>query len=213
MQSNYKTEEQRKRIDELWLQQIPRKEIAKIVNQEYGTAFTDKAIQGHAAYYELPVRKNPEAWSVERDNRLKALWAEGNSGLICMRILNDEFGVSLTRNAIMGRVYRLGLPSHERKVCAPRGPKPRAARPPKLPRPPKLKPIPIPTPTIEDAQIPFGQRKQLLDLGENDCRWPVGDPLQPGFFFCGGKTAEGCSYCPAHAHRSVNHEYRWKRAA
>lgn len=48
-------------------------------------------------------------------------------------------------------------------------------------------------------EIPFEQRRTLLELRNNDCRWPYGDkPSDPDFFFCGGPKIEGCSYCDMH---------------
>jgi GcrA cell cycle regulator len=49
-----------------------------------------------------------------------------------------------------------------------------------------------------DKSIPMGQRCSILELTYRKCRWPSGDPSSPGFFFCGGKTVEGLSYCSYH---------------
>lgn len=38
----------------------------------------------------------------------------------------------------------------------------------------------------------------LLDLTEHTCKWPIGDPLKPGFGFCGRHSIEGSPYCAAH---------------
>lgn len=40
--------------------------------------------------------------------------------------------------------------------------------------------------------------KELLDLEANDCRWPVGDPRQAGFHFCGAQQVLGRPYCIQH---------------
>ena len=40
--------------------------------------------------------------------------------------------------------------------------------------------------------------KALLDLEANDCRWPIGEPRQPGFHFCGEPQAAGRPYCALH---------------
>ncbi len=39
----------------------------------------------------------------------------------------------------------------------------------------------------------------LLDLTERMCRWPIGDPRQPGFYFCGKQAMPGLPYCAEHA--------------
>ena len=51
-----------------------------------------------------------------------------------------------------------------------------------------------PEPELIENIIPIGQRCSLLELDEEKCHWPIGDPGQPEFFFCGGKT--GQRHCP-----------------
>src|SRR5262249_10444140 len=57
----------------------------------------------------------------------------------------------------------------------------------------------------EIRDLPIEQRTErgmsLPDIGrltETTCRWPIGDPGSPGFFFCGNETARGCPYCIGH---------------
>jgi GcrA cell cycle regulator len=40
--------------------------------------------------------------------------------------------------------------------------------------------------------------KTVATLESNDCRWPIGDPRQPEFHFCGAPRAAGRPYCAAH---------------
>jgi GcrA cell cycle regulator len=40
--------------------------------------------------------------------------------------------------------------------------------------------------------------KKLLDLQRSDCRWPIGEPRQPDFHFCGAPQLEGRPYCELH---------------
>jgi GcrA cell cycle regulator len=58
-----------------------------------------------------------------------------------------------------------------------------------------------PEPEIEqyDNIIPIGQRRTLLELTEDTCRWPIGDPASAEFFFCGGKPITGLPYCAHHS--------------
>ena len=44
--------------------------------------------------------------------------------------------------------------------------------------------------------------KVLADLEMNDCRWPIGDPQQADFHFCGKKKVTGLPYCEYHARRA-----------
>lgn len=52
---------------------------------------------------------------------------------------------------------------------------------------------------LDPAAIPFERRKRLLDLKDDDCRFPYGDVGDVDFFFCGAVKTEGSSYCNAHA--------------
>jgi hypothetical protein len=56
----------------------------------------------------------------------------------------------------------------------------------------------------EDLVIPESQRRTLMQLNDHTCRWPVGDPARPRFFFCGGATETGQAYCHAHCLRASN---------
>ena len=56
---------------------------------------------------------------------------------------------------------------------------------------PELEPI--------DNVIPLGQRRSLLELTEETCRWPIGDPGTADFFFCGGPTVTSLPYCAYHS--------------
>ena len=42
------------------------------------------------------------------------------------------------------------------------------------------------------------KNKTLTDLEACDCRWPLGDPRQDGFHFCGARQAPGRPYCELH---------------
>jgi GcrA cell cycle regulator len=53
-----------------------------------------------------------------------------------------------------------------------------------------------------DARIPITQRRSLLELDSETCRWPVHDPAGPDFFFCGARSAAGRPYCAAHCRRA-----------
>src|SRR6266516_4822207 len=52
------------------------------------------------------------------------------------------------------------------------------------------------------AQIPIAQRRSLLALSEANCRWPVGKPGSPSFFFCGAQVLRNKPYCAAHCARA-----------
>jgi GcrA cell cycle regulator len=134
------------------------------------------------------------SWSNERVETLKRLWADGVS---CSEIA-AELGGGLTRNAVIGKVHRLGLSGRTR--AQPKRPsqprvRTRHARP---ARPAALQSAPV-VERVEDHAIPAAQRRSLIELTACTCRWPVGDPSTPEFFFCGAPANESSPYCPGHA--------------
>ncbi|MCI5078151.1 GcrA family cell cycle regulator [Oricola sp.] len=52
---------------------------------------------------------------------------------------------------------------------------------------------------IEDVVVPISKQLTLVELSENTCKWPQGDPLSEEFHFCGHASDEGSPYCKYHA--------------
>lgn len=136
--------------------------------------------------------RRPARWRDELEQKLKLLWAAG----VPQREIGKQLGFS--NPAISKKAWRLGLPS--RSIA-----KLRIDTPWRRPGKPKL-PQKIVV-NIVDSEIPLGQRKTLLELGPNDCRFPIGDPTKgfwcnEEFYFCGGST-DGGQYCPGHTARAT----------
>ena len=135
-------------------------------------------------------------WSEDRITTLKLLWREG---LSASQIAGRLGGV--TRNAVIGKIHRLGLsgrakpsaPARPGRVAKPRAPVRAAAQHRTAPGP---KPTPLPY-WVEAAPEGPGLVTSLAALGAHVCKWPIGDPKADGFTFC-GRPAEG-PYCPGHA--------------
>jgi GcrA cell cycle regulator len=145
-------------------------------------------------------------WTDERVESLKKLWGEG---LSASQIAAELGGI--TRNAVIGKVHRLGL-SGRAKSPASAAPRPRKARAHthlmRVSRPAIRGNTalahaydfePEPEPELVDNVIPLGQRRSILELTEETCRWPIGDPGSNDFFFCGGQTGAGTPYCTYHS--------------
>ncbi|QDL99268.1 GcrA cell cycle regulator [Rhodopseudomonas palustris] len=145
-------------------------------------------------------------WTDERVEQLKKLW-EG--GLSASQIA-AELG-NVTRNAVIGKVHRLGL-SGRAKSPTSAAPRQRKARPVqqmmRVTRPVARGNTALahafeveaePDPIAFDNVVPMNQRLSLLELNEATCHWPVGDPSSPEFFFCGGKSLPGLPYCAHHS--------------
>lgn len=141
-------------------------------------------------------------WTDTHIEQLKALLAEGLSSTA----IAAEMGCGLTRNAIIGKVSRLGLvrPSRPSRPPKPRAPRIRtAATKTKL----SIQGLGVavlldahsqPLPEETEIEIPVEQRRALLELTEETCKWPVGDPAAADFYFCGGVATPGKPYCCAH---------------
>jgi GcrA cell cycle regulator len=138
-------------------------------------------------------------WTDERVELLKKLWQEG---LSASQIAKQLGGV--TRNAVIGKVHRLGLsgraaPSKPARTVF-KAPRPaRAAAAPAAPRrlaePAQLAPT-TPSPVRYVDETPG--TATVLTLGAHMCKWPIGDPALDNFTFCGRRTGEG-PYCHEHA--------------
>src|SRR5258708_20726444 len=128
------------------------------------------------------------SWTDERVETLKKLWADGHSS----SQIAAELG-GITRNAVIGKVHRLGLSGRAKSPssAAPRPPKPPAASQMlRLSRSSMRGNTSLahaydldidPQPELIDNGIPLGQRRSLLELTEDTCRCPTGHPATPDF--------------------------------
>ena len=66
-------------------------------------------------------------------------------------------------------------------------------------------------PQVQELYIPEDQRLNLLQLNEHTCKWPIGDPLTPDFYFCGQHSEEGKPYCDFHSRRAYHQLEKKKR--
>ena len=144
--------------------------------------------------YDKHPQKYPTNWTHERVELLKKLCAEN---VLSFSQMAERIG-SVTRNAVIGKVHRLGLLGRtetSRRAVERRVPRRTRAILLKPITPPR--PAPILVPVLDDT--PSGGYK-LTDLTERMCHWPHGDPMLPGFSFCGAPKEFGTPYCPHHDH-------------
>lgn len=148
-------------------------------------------------------------WNVERIDLLKKLVGEGISAAAIAEQIPGS-----TRNSVLGAIRRNGLQLRHRPTgSVPSAPRDLTSEERKVVRStgsytyfnkdrPPSQPVWGDKPTKFDLAIPADQRRQLLELGRGQCRWPVGDPRDAGFFFCGGDAEDGKPYCAHHARRA-----------
>jgi GcrA cell cycle regulator len=136
-------------------------------------------------------------WNDERVALLRKLWTEG---LSASQIAKQLGGV--TRNAVIGKVHRLGLAGRATPSRPAKRPV-RASRPriigPSAPRmrPPSSVPSVV-IPDLEPLKFEDGRAANVLTINESMCKFPIGDPTDPNFAFC-GRGAVGSPYCSDHA--------------
>lgn len=141
-------------------------------------------------------------WTEDRVGALKKLWLEGQSASQIAKAL----GGGVTRNAVIGKVHRLGLsgraaPSQPaRTTFRPTRPRPAPAAQPSAPRrieaaQPRLA---VPTPPAPPPAPDLPGTATVMTLGAHMCKWPIGDPSSREFSFCGRRASEGV-YCVEHA--------------
>lgn len=133
------------------------------------------------------------SWSDDRVQTLAGLWRDGLSASQIARRLGG-----VTRNAVIGKIHRLGLsgraapslpgvrpakPKAERRLRRPRKAPPRSARP--------------SVTTAAPEPLPESGLASVVSVRRGQCRWPIGDPLADGFCLCGRQAVRG-AYCAAH---------------
>jgi GcrA cell cycle regulator len=138
-------------------------------------------------------------WTDTRVETLTTLW---RSGLSASQIARALGGV--TRNAVIGKLHRLGLagraaPQSSRPIRAARAAvRPaRARRPSQRPLASRVDAANAPLQEVVDSVGAF----DLATLAAHACRWPIGDPRATGFGFCGEPVNAG-PYCEAHRRRA-----------
>lgn len=153
-------------------------------------------------------------WTDERVELLKKLWQDG---LSASQIAKQLGGV--TRNAVIGKVHRLGLsgraaPSKPARTVfkAPRPARPAAAAPSaprRIAEPTPLAAAPQPSPVRYVEEAPG--MATVLTLGAHMCKWPIGDPSSDSFTFCGKRADDGQPYCVDHARVAYQPQQQGKK--
>ncbi|WP_165191654.1 GcrA family cell cycle regulator [Caulobacter soli] len=139
------------------------------------------------------------SWSAERIVALRRLWLEGASASEIARALGG-----VTRNAVIGKIHRLGLtgrmaPSAPRRTGRSGGERRpvrriSSSKPPPPPATPGVRAAPRTRRVVEAVARVF----DTCALSARICRWPLGDPREAGFGYCGDGVAGQGPYCAPH---------------
>ena len=149
-------------------------------------------------------------WTEERVAVLKKLWLEG---LSASQIAKQLGGI--TRNAVIGKVHRLGLSGR----AAPSQPSRPVFKAPRPPRPAPTAPLAprriVATGPSEPVMPTYNEEPgsaTVLTLGNHMCKWPIGDPSSDNFTFCGRRIGEG-PYCVEHARQAYQPQQKGRRTS
>jgi GcrA cell cycle regulator len=143
-----------------------------------------------------------ETWTPERVEQLRGCVA---TGLSCSQIAAQ---IGVTRNAVIGKIHRLGLspgrpPGGSARSCPPRTRHPRAASHQRLLRLMWADGSAAAALAEPLAAVSSAQPCTLLDLAQGKCRWPLDEQdasnTAADFSFCGNEAVSGLSYCAGHA--------------
>ena len=131
------------------------------------------------------------SWTPEKIEKLRKLWGKGNTASQIASIIGN-----VTRNAVIGKAYRLNLAaksipknnnfkltSQSQENNKQLGRKTRKS---------KFKSL------LLDKDFEQENPKSLEELHDEVCRWPIGHPDEPDFYFCGRKSMKDFSYCRLH---------------
>jgi GcrA cell cycle regulator len=143
-----------------------------------------------------------ETWTPERVQQLRSSVV---NGLTCSQIAAQ---IGVTRNAVIGKIHRLGLSPGRPPGAAIRACPPRVRRP----RPPAAagqrqvlrlmwsEGAPVADAATAPGAVDSAQPCSLLDLDRGKCRWPLnGTACDGDLVFCGNAAIDGFSYCAGHA--------------
>ena len=132
------------------------------------------------------------SWTPEKVEKLKELWGKGQTASQIAEIIGG-----LSRNAIIGKAHRLNLSAKIRARSSTNNqnyynPNSESENSQKRVKKSKFKSL------IIEKDFEPENPKQLEDLTEEVCKWPIGHPDEDSFYFCGRNSLKEFSYCKLH---------------
>ncbi|MBI4921543.1 MAG: GcrA cell cycle regulator [Devosia nanyangense] len=180
------TEERVELLKKLWLEGLSASQIAGVL----GEGVTRNAVIGKVHRLKLtgrakPASSTPRARTAPRSSNGGRRVSTSSPGRSTSGIANMMKSRSMGGGAIQGATALKIQDEFEREVYV--------------------------APQVQELFIPVEQRLTLLQLSEATCKWPIGDPLTPDFYFCGQHSEDGKPYCDFHSRRAYHQLEKKKR--
>ncbi len=132
------------------------------------------------------------SWTDEKVSKLKELWGKGNTASQIAEIIGG-----ISRNAVIGKAHRLNLSAKIKTRTATSNQTFEDTVVEKNLKNRRSKRSKFKSLIIEKDFEPENP-KQLEELDENSCKWPIGHPDEKSFYFCGRSSLKDFSYCKLH---------------
>ena len=132
------------------------------------------------------------SWTDEKVTKLKELWGKGNTASQIAEIIGG-----ISRNAVIGKAHRLNLSAKIKTRTATSSKNFDSSKEENNFKSKRGRKSKFQSLIIEKDFEPENP-KQLEELDENTCKWPIGHPDEKSFYFCGRSSLKGFSYCKLH---------------
>ena len=132
------------------------------------------------------------SWNDEKVAKLKELWGKGNTASQIAEIIGG-----ISRNAVIGKAHRLNLSAKIKTRAASANQNFKSNNEDTQIKSRKGKRSKFKSLIIEKDFEPENP-KQLEQLDDNSCKWPIGHPNEKSFYFCGRTSLKDFSYCKLH---------------
>ena len=132
------------------------------------------------------------SWTDEKVTKLKELWGKGNTASQIAEIIGG-----ISRNAVIGKAHRLNLSAKIKTRTATSSKNFDTSKEENNFKSKRGRKSKFQSLIIEKDFEPENP-KQLEELDENTCKWPIGHPDEKKFYFCGRSSLKDFSYCKLH---------------